>query len=257
MTITRFAPSPTGHLHLGHALAAWVAREEADRQGGLMLLRHEDLDRERCREEYYERIEEDLCWLGIHWMGQAWRQGERHDTYREAMQRLIELEVLYPCFCTRREIALELSAMGQAPQQDDGVNPAVYPGTCRNLTEKSRREKIRAGEAHAWRLDSSRATALTGALTFFDHRAGTIAVDSQLLGDVIAELVTAHANGGECFALFGFSTRLGQSEHVLVFFIESRRLLQTHHRGQVGGSGAAGVLVQSAPALVAAAVEEK
>jgi glutamyl-Q tRNA(Asp) synthetase len=185
MTITRFAPSPTGHLHLGHALAAWVAREEADRHGGMMLLRHEDLDRERCREEYYDRIEEDLRWLGIHWMGQAWRQSERQDTYRKALQRLIELEVLYPCFCTRREIALELSAMGQAPQQDNGVNPSVYPGTCRNLSEKSRREKFRAGEAHAWRLDSSRATALTGALTFFDHRAGTIAVDSQLLGDVI------------------------------------------------------------------------
>ena len=185
MTITRFAPSPTGHLHLGHALAAWVAREEADRHGGLMLLRHEDLDRERCREEFYQRIEEDLRWLGIHWEGNVWRQSNRHDTYREAMQRLIELDVLYPCFCTRREIAQELSAMGQAPQQDDGVNPAVYPGTCRNLTEKVRREKIRNGDAHAWRLESSRAAALTGELKFFDHRAGTISVSANLLGDVI------------------------------------------------------------------------
>ena len=185
MTITRFAPSPTGHLHLGHALAAWVAREEADRHGGVMLLRHEDLDRERCREEYYDRIEEDLRWLGIHWQGRPWRQSDRHDKYIVAMQRLIELDVLYPCFCTRREIAQELSAMGQAPQQDDGMNPAVYPGTCRNLSEKSRRERIQAGDAHAWRLDSSQAAERAGALTFFDHRAGTITVDPHLLGDVI------------------------------------------------------------------------
>ena len=127
---TRFAPSPTGRLHLGHALAARVAHDLAREHGGQFLLRHEDIDVSRVREEYFEQIEDDLCWLGLRWDGPALRQSNRLAAYAAALDRLRALGVIYPCACTRREIQNEVAAMVAAPQGPEGP---LYPGTCRNL----------------------------------------------------------------------------------------------------------------------------
>lgn len=110
--VTRFAPSPTGRLHLGHALAAWEARSLADRFSGRCVLRMEDIDRTRCRPEFVGGILEDLDWLGIRFDGPMMVQSSRFSAYEHALQILKDRGVLYPCFCTRREIAEEVAAMG-------------------------------------------------------------------------------------------------------------------------------------------------
>lgn len=179
--ITRFAPSPTGYLHLGHALAAWVAYDLAKQQGGEMLLRFEDIDVTRVRSEFYEAIEEDLTWLGITWSGVPWRQLARTDAYQAALEQLQNLGVLYPCFCTRKEIAL----MTSAPQRDDGLEGVVYPGICRHLTESGKQQRIDRGDRWAWRLDAQKAAQLCGPLHWSDHRFGECVLDPHLLGDVV------------------------------------------------------------------------
>lgn len=180
MTVTRFAPSPTGELHLGHALAALTAWREArnDPAGGRFLLRLEDIDFTRCREEWVEGIFEDLRWLGLSWPEPVWRQSERLPVYREALEKLKALGVLYPCFCTRQEIA----AAASAPQGPEGP---LYPGTCRNLSVARREDRMAEGKPFAWRLDTARALALTGPLFWNDRRFGTQRADPALLGDVV------------------------------------------------------------------------
>jgi glutamyl-Q tRNA(Asp) synthetase len=182
MTTTRFAPSPTGRLHLGHVLAAGVAHSLARRDGGVFLLRHEDIDSTRVREEFYAGIEEDLRWLGFDWDCEPLRQTTRISAYGVALQALRTLGLVYPCFCTRREIQEEWARMGAAPQGPDG--PA-YPGTCRLLPTDLAMEKISTGMPFAWRLDSTRATDVTGPLCFRDLRYGEIPVSPALLGDVV------------------------------------------------------------------------
>ncbi len=180
---TRFAPSPTGRLHLGHALAAKVAHDLArSDDGGRFLLRHEDIDGPRVREEFYQEIEQDLRWLGMQWDENPLRQTTRSEAYEAALTSLREKRLVYPCFCTRREIQAELAAMAAAPQGPDGP---VYPGTCRKLSSTERQHRIAAGLPHAWRLDSCKAAAITGPLTFHDLRFGTLAVNPDLLGDVV------------------------------------------------------------------------
>ena len=131
---TRFAPSPTGRLHLGHVLAARVAHDLARGHGGQFLLRHEDIDVSRVREAYFEQIEEDLCWLGLRWDGPALRQSKRLAAYAAALDRLRALGVIYPCACTRREIQDEVAAMVAAPQGPEGP---LYPGTCRPRADET------------------------------------------------------------------------------------------------------------------------
>jgi glutamyl-Q tRNA(Asp) synthetase len=180
---TRFAPSPTGRLHLGHALAAKEAYDLAkESAGGIFLLRHEDIDGPRVREEFYEGIEQDLKWLGFPWNGKPLRQTTRIAAYEAALASLRKRGLVYPCFCTRREIHEEWARIAAAPQ---GPGSAVYPGTCLELTEAVRLEKLRSGMPHAWRLDSRKATAVTGPLTFRDLRFGEIRVNPELLGDVV------------------------------------------------------------------------
>ncbi len=179
--ITRFAPSPTGDLHLGHALAAWIAFDLAKRNGGEMLLRFEDIDVTRVRSEFYDAIEEDLSWLGITWSGVPWRQLDRTDAYQAALEKLQTLGVLYPCFCTRKEIAM----MTSAPQRDDGLEGVLYPGICRNLTESEKQQRIKRGDRWSWRLDAAKATQLCGPLSWHDHRFGESMLDPQMLGDVV------------------------------------------------------------------------
>ena len=180
---TRFAPSPTGRLHLGHVLAARVARDLARSQpGGSFLLRFEDIDGPRVREEYYQGIEQDLKWLGLDWDEEPLRQTTRSAAYEAALDQLRSQDLVYPCFCTRREIQDEWAAMAAAPQGPEGP---LYPGTCRKLTKAERTEKLSAGIPHAWRLDCRKAAALTGQLAFHDLRFGATAVTPDLLGDVV------------------------------------------------------------------------
>ncbi len=180
--ITRFAPSPTGLLHLGHVFAAKVAFDVARAAGGKFLLRFEDIDHTRVRPEFYAAIEEDLRWLGLNWDGEALRQLNRLHAYDEALEKLKTLGVVYPCFCTRRAIDLEIAQITNAPHGPEG---ALYPGTCRHITPEQAAEKIALNEAHCWRLHCSAASRLVGELTFHDQRFGLQKVDPFLTGDVI------------------------------------------------------------------------
>lgn len=184
--VTRFAPSPTGLLHLGHAYAAMFARQIASEHGGRFLLRFEDIDITRVRDEFYLAIEEDLGWLGIEWEGTPLRQQDRLEAYRQSLDKLDELGVLYPCFCTRRDIEEELKTIANAPHgPGTGVDPGLYPGTCRTLSEMERQCRLQAGDSHCWRLDAGAAAKLTGPLQFEDRIKGCQQVDPFLLGDVI------------------------------------------------------------------------
>lgn len=174
---TRFAPSPTGHLHLGHAFAAMVAFKRAQQSGGDFLIRYEDIDHTRVRKEYYAQIKEDLNWLEIHWKREPWSQLDRIEHYTRALTQLKELGVIYPCLCTRREIESELANFINAPQGPEGP---LYPGTCREGPKKPL-----GNTTPAWRLNAKKAISLTGPLTFSDRIHGEIAVQGELLGDLI------------------------------------------------------------------------
>lgn len=180
--VTRFAPSPTGQLHLGHAYAAKVAHDLARRSGGRFLLRFEDIDHTRVREEFYAAIEDDLRWLGLDWDSPSLRQSDRAAAYATALERLREQGSVYPCFCTRRDIEEEIARMTGAPHGPEG---ALYPGTCRSHSPSEQKARLAAGAQPAWRLDATRAAAITGPLAFTDLRRGLHRVDSGLLGDVV------------------------------------------------------------------------
>lgn len=175
--VTRFAPSPTGRLHLGHAFSAWLAWERAQEAGGEFLLRFEDIDFTRVREEYYAGIEEDLRWLGIEWGGVPWRQLDRGEAYGEAFCELARLDLLYPCFCTRKELAQA------APQEGDGFAP--YAGTCRRLKAAERKALLSSDVPCSWRMDMARAAERVGALTFEERNSGPILVQPEILGDPV------------------------------------------------------------------------
>jgi glutamyl-Q tRNA(Asp) synthetase len=181
-TVTRFAPSPTGLLHLGHAYSALFAWQRAREAGGRFLLRIEDIDRGRCRPEFETAIMSDLAWLGIEWGGVARRQSDHYEDYRRALDRLEAEGLIYPCFCTRKDIRREAAAIGGAPHGPDG--PA-YPGTCRALPADARAERIASGVAFALRLDVAEAVRRTGPLVWRDHAHGPIVADPARFGDVI------------------------------------------------------------------------
>jgi glutamyl-Q tRNA(Asp) synthetase len=180
-TVTRFAPSPTGYLHLGHVRSALEGWRAARRDGGRFLLRLEDIDRTRCREEFAAAILEDLTWLGLDWDGPIRRQSGHFEDYRRALEQLEAMGVLYPCFCTRREIRAEITRSGGAPQ---GEEASRYPGTCRGLSPEEAAAKRRSGLDYALRLDLARALALTGPLDWTEggHRRRA---DPAELGDVV------------------------------------------------------------------------
>jgi len=180
--ISRFAPSPTGRLHLGHAWSALLARDFARTRGGRFLLRIEDIDPARCRPEHVAGIIEDLRWLGIGWDEEPVFQSQRLPLYAEALAALAARGLTYPCFCTRAQIAAEIAASAAAPHGPDGP---LYPGTCRALSDHERARRIAAGEPHAWRLAVAQAAALTGPLSWHDARAGTIAATPDVHGDIV------------------------------------------------------------------------
>ncbi len=178
---TRFAPSPTGLLHLGHAYSALKAFELARAAEGRFLLRFEDIDTGRVRDEYYPQIEDDLRWLGIVWAEMPLRQSSRFPDYQAALDRLKAQGLVYPCFCTRGDIAAEIAASASAPQGPDGP---LYPGTCRELGEVERQRRL-TDEPHAWRIDMARAAAQAGALFWDDSAAGRVKATPQIHGDVV------------------------------------------------------------------------
>jgi len=177
---TRFAPSPTGLLHLGHAASASFAAEQA--AGGRFLLRIEDIDQGRCREEFVAAIFEDLAWLGLSWEKEVRRQSLHFAEYQSALDRLAAQDLLYPCFCTRADVAREIAAIGGAPHGPDGP---VYPGTCRALSPTERDERSGRGDAFALRLKMAEAAALAGPLTWRDRAKGMQQARPELFGDIV------------------------------------------------------------------------
>jgi glutamyl-Q tRNA(Asp) synthetase len=171
---TRFAPSPTGRLHLGHAYSAAIGHQRARAGGGQFLLRIEDLDPTRSRREFVAGIEEDLRWLGIQWEGDPLVQSQRTEIYSDALERLRARGLVYPCFCTRADIAASLTA----PHGDAGSS---YPGTCRALPDDPER---RATTAHSWRLDCAKALAIAG-LPGWEEDGARIDASERHIGDAI------------------------------------------------------------------------
>jgi glutamyl-Q tRNA(Asp) synthetase len=184
--VTRFAPSPTGYLHLGHAYSALFAFEAARESGGRFLLRIEDIDPVRCRPGFAEAAFEDLRWLGLSWEEPVRRQSEHMADYAEALAKLKAMGLLYPCFCTRRSIEQEAMASAAAPHLAlQGPDGPVYPGTCRTLAPDERAIRLRGGEAANWRLDAAKALAITGPLFWRDRDAGRIEAAPLDFGDVV------------------------------------------------------------------------
>ena len=157
--ILRFAPSPNGRLHLGHAFSALVTWRAAAALGGTALLRIEDIDTERCKPEFVAAIYEDLAWLGLDWPQPVMIQSERLDTYAEAGNNLRDQGLLYPCFCSRSDIA------AKAGDTDPDGAP-LYPETCKHLHRGEQIERLQRGDPVQFRLDTEKAMARTGMLTF-------------------------------------------------------------------------------------------
>jgi glutamyl-Q tRNA(Asp) synthetase len=184
MIVTRFAPSPTGYLHIGHAFAAWTAA----RAGTRFLLRLEDLDQGRARDAFIAAIFEDLAWLGLSWDEPVLHQSRRFDAYRDALARLEPFT--YPCFCTRKDIADEITRALEAPHFTDlsaprtGPDGPLYPGTCRHLSADERAARIARGDSYAVRLDAAKAAEVAGPLELIEH--GRVhAVKPLSFGDVV------------------------------------------------------------------------
>ncbi len=192
MIVTRFAPSPTGPLHLGHAFAALIAYEAAQKERGRFLLRIEDIDQARCRTEFEEAIFEDLAWLGLDWEHPVRRQSEHFELYKKSLEKLQEADLLYPCFCTRKEIADEIARASAAPHHNlHSAEGPLYPRTCRALSLAQRDERLSRGAPYALRIDVEKASMIAGALTFHEQgrgpnsESGLQKVESELLGDVV------------------------------------------------------------------------
>jgi glutamyl-Q tRNA(Asp) synthetase len=173
MKVVRFAPSPTGWLHLGHAYAANYAQRAAD--GGAFLLRMEDIETDRVRQEYVAAIFEDLEWLGLKWEQPVLYQSDRQPAYAAALQSLIDEEAVYRCFCSRKEVAASVSAPhGNAP---------VYNGRCRGLSPDEVSERVAQRRPFSWRLDGRKALGHLGDLNWWDRRRGIQRVGG--LGDPV------------------------------------------------------------------------
>ena len=175
MIVTRFAPSPTGRLHLGHAFSAVLGHSRARESGGRFLLRIEDLDQGRTRPDFVEGIFEDLRWLGLSWDEPVLVQSQRTKAYGDKLEQLREAGLVYTCFCTRADIAQSLTA----PHGDAATS---YPGTCRALPDDPER---RAMTPHCWRLDSARALKLTGIPSWTEADGTLFHAQPSQIGDAI------------------------------------------------------------------------
>lgn len=180
--VTRFAPSPTGRLHLGHAFAALFAERAAREGGGRFLLRIEDIDLARCRSEFEAGILEDLAWLGLEWERPARRQSEHMADYESALARLEAKGLLYPCFCTRQDIQAEVARAAGAPHGPEGP---LYPGTCRRLSPDERARRLARGLPYALRLEVAAAAREAGPLDWHDAARGPQRAAPESHGDVV------------------------------------------------------------------------
>jgi len=193
--VTRFAPSPNGWLHLGHAYSALTAAQCAAQADGTFLLRIEDIDIGRARPHFVDGIFQDLDWLGLAWPEPVMRQSERFDVYADALKCLREMGLVYPCWATRRNIAEAIEAFpgGAATWPHDPDGAPVYPGLYRDIADSRRRSLMWEGGSYAWRLDMTRALAEAerkqgGALFYTEMSGGTptpIAADAAAFGDVV------------------------------------------------------------------------
>lgn len=183
MITSRFAPSPTGRLHLGHAWSAIQVHDRARDAGGRFLLRIEDIDGTRSRPEHVQAILDDLAWLGLDWDGPAVFQSRRVALYADALDRLHASGHTYRCFCTRADIAAEIAAAGSAPHDDDV--PPPHPVACRRRSRPDIEARLAAGEPFAWRLDMAAATAARPNLVWQDEIAGEQHARPETAGDVV------------------------------------------------------------------------
>ncbi len=190
--VFRFAPSPNGYLHLGHALSALLNADMAQAAGGRLLLRIEDIDETRCRPEYEAAITEDLAWLGIAWEKPVRRQSEHYDDYRAALGKLETRGLIYPSFESRGEIAALVAARdAESPWPRDPDGAPLYPGDAKAMPVAERQKRMSSGQPYALRLDMQAAVARAGLLTWTEAGAGplgetaVISADPSAWGDVV------------------------------------------------------------------------
>jgi glutamyl-Q tRNA(Asp) synthetase len=191
-TVFRFAPSPNGYLHLGHAYSALLNFDLARQSGGRFLLRIEDIDTIRCKPEFETAIYEDLAWLGMTWETPVRRQSEHLADYRSALEKLLAQGLVYPSFESRAEIArlvAQREANGQWPHDPDGA--PLYPGAAKLLLSDERARLLESGVPYALRLDMAAACARAGDLGWIEHgegpngETGAVAARPEAWGDVI------------------------------------------------------------------------
>lgn len=180
--ITRFAPSPTGHLHIGHAFSAWTAFQAAVEAEGRFILRMEDIDTVRCKREFEQVVLDDLIWLGLDWEEPVRRQSEHFADYAGVLERLRALRVVYRCFKTRREIMEDIARAPHEPGE-------VYRGPVSPMGADEEASRMEAGDAYAWRLSLARSRDALGprfaAMRYLEDGQGEQVADPDPLGDVI------------------------------------------------------------------------
>jgi glutamyl-Q tRNA(Asp) synthetase len=254
--VTRFAPSPTGRLHLGHAYSALLAHDTARREGGSFLLRIEDIDHTRCRPEYEAAIREDLAWLAIDWPEPVRRQSDHFADYAVAIEKLRRLGVLYRCFLTRREIAEQAMSAPHAP--GEGADGVIYRGPATPMSEDEEQSRLARGESYAWRLSTIRSQDLLGEqfarLEFRERDEATkveraVAAHPELHGDVVLarkdtpasyHLCVVHDDAlqGVTHVIRGADLRDATHVHVLLQkLLGLPQPIYTHHRLLIGEDG--------------------
>lgn len=191
-TITRFAPSPTGHLHLGHAYSALFAAQASGDINAPIILRLEDIDPGRSKQGYEDQIFDDLRWLGLRWHEPVRRQSQHMADYSAALDRLFDMDLLYPCFCSRAVIRREIAASSSAPHLvpagphiPAGPDGPLYPGTCRDLSNNQREDRKAEGQPFALRLNMAQAISIAGTLHWHDEDQGRLKATPEIFGDVI------------------------------------------------------------------------
>jgi glutamyl-Q tRNA(Asp) synthetase len=253
MTVTRFAPSPSGLLHLGHAYSAVLAHDLARRGGGRFRLRIDDIDGTRSREEFVAAALADLAWLGLDWDAPLWRQSAHLDAYDAALAQLRSARLAYPCFCTRADIAASLTA-------PHGPAGAIYPGTCRHLSSTERAVRM-AGSPSCWRVDMVRAVAIAGPLSAICNGAMT-RLDAASHGDIVIARKDAPASYhlansiddsalGITLVVRGADLLAATAVHVLLQRLLDLPTPAYHHHALVCGADGVRLAKRDRPAVLA------